>query len=87
MALNTNEITKQMIDFQKTAFASWYDAVTLMQDQTTNAVDNMLSQSGLLPDEGSKTLNKWVEVFKTNRKNLKKQVDDGFKQAEQLLVV
>lgn len=87
MAVNTNEITKQVIDFQKNAFTSWYDAVTMMQDQTTAAVDSMLSQSGLVPNESSKTIDNWVDVFKTNRKNLKKQIDDGFKQAEKLFII
>lgn len=87
MALNTKEIAKQVIDFQKNAFTSWYEAVALMQDQTTAAVDTLLNQSGMVPGEGNQAMDKWVEVFKTNRKNLKKQVDDGFKQAEKLFVI
>jgi hypothetical protein len=87
MAINTNEITKQMIDFQKTAFNSWYDAVAMMQDQAASAMDTVLNQSGVIPADGSKALDKWGEVFKTNRQNLKKQIDTNFKQAEKIFII
>lgn len=87
MAINTNEITKQVIDFQKSAFNNWYDAVSMMQDQATAATESLISKSGLVPADSNKTVEKWIEVFKANRTNLKKQIDDNFKQAEKLLIV
>ncbi len=85
MAANTNDMTKQMIDFQKSTFNNWYDAVAMMQDQAASATETLMNQSGLVPEESSKTLDQWMALFKTNRTNFKKQIDANFKQAEKLL--
>jgi hypothetical protein len=85
MAANTNDITKQVMDFQKNTFTSWFDAVSQMQDQAVSATETLMNQSGLASGENSKALEPWVEVFKNNRKNLKKQIDENFKQAEKLM--
>ncbi len=85
MAANTNDITKQVMDFQKNAFANWFDAVSQMQDQAVTVTETLMNQSGLAAGENTKVLEPWVEVFKNNRTNLKKQIDENFKQAEKLM--
>ena len=47
-----NRIAKQAIDFQKSAFKSGYDAVAMVQDQVTAAVDMMMNQTSLVPEDG-----------------------------------
>ena len=42
-----NQIAKQTIDFQKSAFISGYDAVARAQDQTAEAVEMMLNKTSL----------------------------------------
>ena len=42
MTMNTKEITKQALDFQKGVFDSWYGAMSDLQDQAAAAVGTML---------------------------------------------
>lgn len=72
------QIAKQVVDFQKTSFTSWYDAVALMQDQATSAVDTMLDQSTWIPEEGRQAILSWVNVCQEERDRLKAYIDDGF---------
>lgn len=73
-----NQITQQVIDFQKTSFSSIYDAVATLQDQTVNTVDKLLDQSTWLPDEGRKAIRGWVDACQVERARFKSYVDDGF---------
>ncbi len=79
------QITKQVVDFQKTSFTSWYDAVALMQDQATSAVDTMLDQTTWIPEEGRQAILSWVNVCQEERDRLKTYIDDGFSGIEKQL--
>lgn len=79
------QIAKQVVDFQKSSFTSWYDAVALMQDQATSAVDTMLDQSTWIPEEGRQAILSWVNVCQQERDRLKTYIDDGFSGIENQL--
>ena len=80
-----NQITKQAIDFQKTAFNSWYNAVTMVQDQATTASDTMMNQTSLMPAEGRQTIKSLVNACQAERDRFKSYVEDGFKGLEKRL--
>jgi uncharacterized ferritin-like protein (DUF455 family) len=73
-----NQITKQVIDFQKTSFSSIFDAMATFQDQTVNAVDTALDQTAWLPEDGRKAIRDWVDACQEERDRFKTYVDDGF---------
>ena len=79
------QITKQMIDFQKTSFSSVYDTMATLQDQAVSTVDNMLGQAAWLPDEGRKAIQSWVSVCQEERNRFKSYVDNGFSGLEKYL--
>ena len=81
-----NQIAKQVVDFQKTSFTSWYDAVVLMQDQATSAMDTMLDQSTWIPEEGRQAIQGWINVCQSERDRLKTYIDDGFSGIEKQFV-
>lgn len=85
--METNQITKQMIDFNQTTFNNAFDAMVLFQDQFEKAVNTALDQVPGLPAEGRKVIENWTEAFKEGRKNFKNQIDNGFEQAEKLFVI
>ena len=73
-----NQITKQAIDFQKTAFNSWYNAVTMVQDQATSAVETMMNQTSLVPEDGRQAIKSWVNACQEERNRFKSYVEAGF---------
>ena len=61
------EITKQLIDFQKMSFSNWYNAVAMVQDQSTSAMDMMLDQSTWVPEDGRKVVQNWLDERNQNK--------------------
>jgi len=80
-----NQITKQAIDFQKTAFNSWYNAVTMVQDQATSAVETMMNQTSLVPEDGRQAIKSWVNACQEERKRFKSYVEGSFSGLEKNL--
>lgn len=79
------EITKQVIDFQKMSFSNWYNAVAMVQDQTTSAMDMVLDQSTWVPEEGRKAVQSWLDACQQERNRFKAYVDEGFTSMEKYL--
>jgi polyhydroxyalkanoate synthesis regulator phasin len=73
---------KQMIEYQKTSFDNIYSMMVSFQDQTEKMVNTFIEQSNMVPDEGKKALNEWVNTCKKARDEYKKTIDQSFKQLE-----
>jgi len=73
-----NQIAKQAIDFQKNFFMSGYNAVAKVQDQAAEAVEMMLNQASLVPEEGRQAIKSWVNACQEERNRFKSYVGDGF---------
>ncbi len=80
-----NQITKQAIDFQKTAFNSWYNAVTMVQDQAAAAVETLMNQTSLVPEDGRQAIKSWVGACQAERNRFKSYVEDSFSGLEKTL--
>ena len=80
-----NQITKQAIDFQKSAFNSWYNAVTMVQDQASSAVETMLDKTSLVPEDGRQAIKSWVNACQEERNRFKSYVEDSFSGLEKSL--
>lgn len=85
MTSYADEIAKQVIDFQKGAFVSWYGAISSMQDQAASAADMMLNQTDWIPDEGRAIILSWFVACLNERDRLKVFLQDGYSQLEKYL--
>ena len=85
MTMNTNEITKQALDFQKGVFASWHGAMSILQDQAALAMDTMLDQTVWIPDQGRQVISSWVSSCKNERNRFKVYMDESFSGLEKYL--
>lgn len=83
--METTQITKQMIKFQKMSFDSWFSAMTLVQDQAVSAMDTMLGQASWLPADGRDAIQNWVGDIKDGRDRFKGYVSEGFVSLEKTL--
>lgn len=79
------QITKQVLDFQKMSFSNWYDALAMLQDQATSAMDLVLEQNAWMPEEGRKAIQGWIDACQQERGRFKAYVDDGFSGIEKLM--
>lgn len=85
MTINPNEIARQVLDFQKGAFASWYDAMSIFQDQAATAVDTLLNQTGWFPDEGRQVISSWTSACKNERDRYKIYLEESISGLEKFL--
>ncbi len=80
-----DQIAKQVIDFQKISFDSWFSTMALVQDQAATTVDKMLDQAAWMPAEGRKAIQSWMSACTSERDRLKSYVDQSFAGANKLL--
>jgi len=85
MTINANEITQQALDFQKSTFAGWYDAVSAIQDRTIAEVEKLLNQTIWIPDESRKVISSWVTSCKNERERYRVYMEESFSALEKHL--
>jgi len=81
-----NQIAKQAIDFQKDFFESTYDAVAKVQDKAAEAVDTLMNQTNLVPEEGRQVIKTWVNSCREERNRFKSYVEEGFSGLEKCFI-
>jgi polyhydroxyalkanoate synthesis regulator phasin len=77
-----NQLFKQMINFNKTAFDNSFNAMVTLQEQTEKMVNTFLEQATWLPEEGKKVTIDWVKAYKKACEDFKKTIDENFKKVE-----
>lgn len=83
--MNPKELTKQMMDFNKTAFDNTFNGLTVLVEQTEKVANMFVEQNPLFPQEGRKVVNDWVKIYKKGLDDFKAAVDEGYKNAYSLL--
>ena len=83
--MKQDQIIKQMIEFNQATFNNTFQAMVLLQDQFERIAQTTVEQANWLPAEGLKTIENWVEAYKTGRDNYKSYVDDSYKKVETYL--
>jgi hypothetical protein len=84
--MEASQITKQVLEFQKGAFSSWFGVLSIVQDQTDLTVDTMLKQTRWMPDEGRQAILGWVSACKEERGRYKAYVEQSFSGIENYIV-
>jgi gas vesicle protein len=82
MKMESKEMCKQMISFNKAAFENYYNTMVAIQDQTEKMIQMFLDQSPLLPKEVKKAIDEWMKAFKKGRENFKGIIEESFKKVE-----
>ena len=76
--MDIRQSAKQMIDFQKMAVDSWFNAATLVQAQTASVVDIMLGSAVGMPADGRQAVQNWVQACGQAQDHFRAYVDDSF---------
>jgi len=80
-----NRMAKEIVNFQRNSFENWYNAVSMIQDQTTSTMDMMFNQIGCMPEESRHPINEWVNVLQRQRDRFKSFVSEGFDEWEKFV--
>ena len=83
--MESKDKTKQMIDYHKAAFETYYKSVLMIQDQTTKALDNMLKQSPWIPAQTKSFINEWIGIYKKVTDDFKESVDQNYDKMDEFL--
>lgn len=78
-------MTKQAIDFQKMTFSNWYNAVAMVQEQTTSVMDAMLEQNTWMPADGRKVVQSWLDACQSEQERFKTYLETSFTNLEKMV--
>lgn len=79
------KITQQAIDFQKMSISSWQNAMTMVQEQATSAMNMMLGQNTWMPEDGRKAIQSWLGACQEEQERFKDYVDESFSSMAKIL--
>lgn len=72
------QITKQMLNFNKTVFDNTYMGVTVMQNLSENMMDGFLRQFPWMTEENKKPIKESFQYFRNMGDSCKEAVDQSF---------
>jgi hypothetical protein len=76
------EITKQIFNFQKSAFNTVYQTITMVSDQTEKFGTTFIQQNPVLPQQMKDAASNWLAMCKKARDDYRKAIDDTFANME-----
>lgn len=82
--MNQIALLKQMYIFNKAAFEKTISFFTILQEQNEETVVRLIKQNDLLSEQKKKAIIEWVDMCKTNRKELMTKCDRSFKGIEKV---
>jgi hypothetical protein len=77
--MDPNQMLKQMLDFNKTAFDNTFNAMLTIQEQNEKMFNTFMDQATWMPDEGKKLIFEWINAYKKGCEDFKKAADDNYK--------
>lgn len=80
--MDTKQIAKQMIAFNKTAFDNNFNAMKTLHDQMERVINKFWEKTPMFPEEGKKAVAEWIKSYKKGCEDYKKIVDENFKKVE-----
>ena len=77
--METNLIAKQTMQIYRAALTQTLDAALAVQDQSQKTLEILLDQSSVVPQEGKRAINDWLEACRQQTTAMKSVIDDGFR--------
>lgn len=83
--METTQIAKQTLNFQKTVFDNSFNAMIMVQDQSEKMLNGYLDKLPWVTEESKKSMQTSIDMAKQARDDFKKSVEDGFVKFEEML--
>ncbi len=81
--MENKEIVKQMVNLHKTYFENSFSMMVKIQDQAEKIMKSFIDHAPGITDEGKKVMDQLNSVYKKNRDDFKKAVDEGYAKVEE----
>lgn len=82
--MNTLQIPKQLLEFNKMAIDNNFNVMLSLEDQTRRIASGIVEKSAWLPESGKKAINDWMASYKKSVEGLKSASDKNYKIMSQL---
>ena len=79
------QISKQILDFQKTTLDNLFNAMVLVQEQGEKMTHTLFEQISWLPEENKRLLDQWLAMTKKGRDDFKSALDDNYNNLSDLM--
>jgi hypothetical protein len=76
--MDQQQITREMIEFNKTLLDNTFNAINTIQDQSARMLTAVIDKATWLPDDGKKAINDWVSAYKKGRDDFKAATDKKY---------
>ncbi len=83
--METAQVAKQVVEFQRSAFDSSFNAVAAVQDQTETLVNNWVGQFPWVTEDGRKQMAEVFEMTRKGRDEFRKAVEEGYTRLEKMV--
>lgn len=83
--MDSAQMAKQMISFQKTVFENSFNSLSVAQDQSENMIGNLMGQFPWVTEDGKKQVQEIFAFTKKARDDFKKAIDEAYANLEKLL--
>ena len=77
--MEQHPIAKQTLQLCHAALTQTLDAAMTIQDQQQKTVGILLDQSPIIPREGKRAINDWLEVCRRETTAIKSVIEEGFR--------
>jgi hypothetical protein len=79
------ELQRNLLEFQKQAFDSTFNALSALQDQQRELMTRLLDGAPAVPGEMRQLLDEWASALETGREQFRDTVDRSFETVESYL--
>ena len=78
--MEQQQIIKEMMEFNKSAFDNTFSAISTIQDQSERMLTSFMDKATWLPTEGKKAITDWVSANKKGRDTFKAATDAKYEE-------
>lgn len=76
--MDQQQITREMIGFNKSVLDNTFNAISAIQDQSASMFTAFMDKANWLPDDGKKAITDWVSAYKKGRNDFKAATDEKY---------
>jgi hypothetical protein len=77
--METNHLAKQTLQICHAALTQTLEAALTVQEQSQKTLETLLDQSSVVPQEGKRAINDWLETCRQQTTAMKSVIDEGFR--------
>lgn len=77
--MQRNPIAKQALQLYHAALTQTLDAAIAVQDQSQKTLEILLDQSPVVPHEGKRAMNDWLDACRHQTTAIKSAIEEGFR--------